>query len=220
MLRRARRGAPLRRPASRSPRRQLAEAAELPRRRGRGGPRARSAAAATPTGAASGSTASPGGVRLVARNELRRPDPPAPRAWTVGRSSRWRASRRSRSSPTGSRSRPRRSRSCAGVNSVLLDPDAPRPEADHDGGAEAGRRDALPLQDDEGVPRPLRALGDLVRELPKPEELEAIYGIEAPEAPDPAQTELFPPRQPGRAENEETDRRTARPSPRPGGGTP
>jgi segregation and condensation protein B len=29
-------------------------------------------------------------------------------------------------------------------------------------------------------------------ELPKPEELEALYGIETPGAPDPAQTELFP----------------------------
>ena len=39
---------------------------------------------------------------------------------------------------------------------VVVDPDAPRPEADHDRGAQGGRRDALPLQDDEGVPRPLR----------------------------------------------------------------
>ena len=29
-------------------------------------------------------------------------------------------------------------------------------------------------------------------ELPKPEELEALYGIETPAGPDPAQTELFP----------------------------
>ncbi len=31
-----------------------------------------------------------------------------------------------------------------------------------------------------------------VSELPKPEELEALYGIETPEGPDPSQTELFP----------------------------
>ena len=29
-------------------------------------------------------------------------------------------------------------------------------------------------------------------ELPKPEELEALYGIESPDVPDPAQTEMFP----------------------------
>jgi len=33
-------------------------------------------------------------------------------------------------------------------------------------------------------------------ELPKPEELEALYGIETPASPDPAQTELFPAEEP------------------------
>lgn len=36
-----------------------------------------------------------------------------------------------------------------------------------------------------------------IGELPKPEELEALYGIESPEAPDPAQAELFPHGEPG-----------------------
>lgn len=34
-------------------------------------------------------------------------------------------------------------------------------------------------------------------ELPKPEELEALYGIETSAGPDPAQTELFPSEEPG-----------------------
>lgn len=42
-------------------------------------------------------------------------------------------------------------------------------------------------------------LSDL-KELPKPEELEALYGIETPPPPEPAQTELFPSDEPSASE--------------------
>ncbi len=42
-------------------------------------------------------------------------------------------------------------------------------------------------------------LSDL-KELPKPEELEALYGIETPPPPEPAQTELFPSDEPAASE--------------------
>lgn len=53
-------------------------------------------------------------------------------------------------------------------------------------------------------------LSDL-KELPKPEELEALYGIETPPPPEPAQTELFPSDEP--AASDEPDSSETHPAP-------